>query len=315
MSGSGAVNGGTGALGESAGGAAHESGGGGEGGVSGEGGSSPGGESGSGASGGMGGESNAGLATLLELAKVYCQAAVSCCSVPNRPYDNFDACLQSVEQGLPKAAVESGFVVLDEAGVTACRTAIAAATDKCGAVTPQACDHIYLGTRQPGESCTWAYECAGDGNVACFLDASGSNRGACQELAHGGDGDACAGTCLKETGCALTVDNAPAAAPTACLHADGLWCNVYETHRCEPTTREDFQFCADQDACQTGECYFDPTALSGPDTYCLGSTAGCDCESGFMCGQGDCPAPRDFAHSPYCGLYFLAASPSPEAFR
>lgn len=189
-----------------------------------------------GGGGGAGGDS--GAMALADFTAAFCTAARTCCA----PVPGAEGLLADCETSLSStsmryAAVVGGTVVPDPTRLPACTAALRQITaDTC--LVPDACQNIWLGTKDTGESCSQtlqALQCRTQaGDTLCYRAAGGTPgvfTGTCQPAMRGTLGTPCVASCGPGITCSQALYSTADSPMAICYTQDGLYC---ESAACAP---------------------------------------------------------------------------------
>jgi hypothetical protein len=240
-----------------------------------------------------------------------CRGYASCCAEVG--FDGYDVSGCAVREGGIIAAqfeahLDNPRIAFDADAAYACLEAVEAAPDECGSDAWRVvCQSVFVGTREPGETCESSYECRGAPADFAGCDPSSLR---CNPLRpRAALGDACDRTCIEvspfERSCRIL-----AGAPTEgdvgrCLrNVDGLYCDA--SYRCAAIAPIGGSCTTDESCdaglwCRVGAC----AARGAAGEPCRDSAS---CAFGHVCPAGVCVAlggPGDSCATIGCepGLY------------
>jgi hypothetical protein len=228
------------------------------------------------------------IADLMEVVAAFCQSARTCCSKAAMEM-NLDDCEDKLLKEQPAASLKGGSVLLDREALSACVAAYQqAATDCEENPVVKACEGVFIGTNDAGESCSDnGRDCRSDkGTSTCLITAQNGTMGVCTQVPHGKAGDPCVFTCRSDESCQTTTFGSSDVELTLCFENEGLYCNyTLSPAVCQPLVGMG-QPCDLSDACGTNGICDQTCKPVGKE----GDTCG-NCRHDLTCLNGHCVSP------------------------
>lgn len=247
-----------------------------------------------------------------EYAKALCESIQTCCDSGKRAYDQI-ACeaseKKSIEQAMPDASIS-----YDANAAGQCLATLRSVVSSCAdapAALKEPCQHIFSGTKKPGESCANQFDCAAPSDGTSICNGDGAPGSQCIVVRSSPQkGDACLGGGIPVSANATFSD---------CSADDGAFYCDLKTSTCQPRPAigdacDVDSVCGKGNACTGGKCAAAP-AVNETCTYVCAAGLYCDAKSKKCVAQlkgGDtCPA---FAVNPcasdgYCDHGTCTAGP------
>ena len=166
------------------------------------------------------------------LARAACGAYRECCRQAGHGLEPLAACESVFKQEVTAFRyVEQGSSRFDPAVLDRCIASFERAAGQCTVTDQrQACNGLFVGTREEGSSCTNVAECRSDSTpMVClrgFNADGGTGSGICRQSPRAKLGEPCRSTCESGDQCNSTYSTSEPDPPLGlCYEEDGLYCD------------------------------------------------------------------------------------------